>query len=468
MEKTKELLYRPIIGMELHVELKTESKMFCSCKGDYFGREPNTEVCPVCLGLPGALPYPNSKAIEWCIMLGLALDCDINKESYFERKNYFYPDLPKGYQISQYKKPFCQGGKLILSTDKKIRINRVHQEEDTGKLTHAKDVTLIDFNRSGVPLVEIVTEPDFTSTEEIKEYAEKIQRIVRAIGVSDADMEKGTMRLEPTVNLEIREGEKLFFTPLVELKNINSFRFAKKAVEYEIKRQLEEFRKNRTVKTTGNKTTRGYDEDSDTTFPQREKEEANDYRYFPEPDIPIFYFSNEKIAGLKEKIPELPEERQKRLVEKYGLTTAQATFLGSSKEKASFFEKAVEEARKQLDALKALVTGSTKSNGESQMEIYRLVANWLINSKVDINIISPEQFVKENLERRKIQAFSKEELGALVKRVIDENQKAAGDYTNGKIEALGFLIGRVKGIEKNADAEAIKRTIIELLAEKNN
>jgi len=431
-----------VIGLEVHVELKTKSKMFCSCGADYFGKQPNTHVCPVCLGLPGALPVPNKLAIDWCIKIGLALNCQINELSRFDRKNYFYPDLPKGYQISQYDQPFCFKGSITLSTGKKIGITRVHMEEDTGKLTHEGPESLIDFNRSGVPLVEIVTEPDFESAEEVVEYLKKLQQIVRYLGVSNADMEKGDMRLEPNISLRVQGTGDSGQLPKykVEVKNINSFRFVNRAIEYEIKRQTEFLKKGETPV----QETRGWNEDKNCTISQRSKEEAHDYRYFPEPDIPELIFDEKKIEEIKKTLPELPDAKAKRFKD-LGIKPKDAEILSESKKLAQFFE----------DVIKI---GKEKNIDPTQ------IANFIINRKVNAEKILPEEIINE-ISSKSIGIISDEdELEKIAKEVIDENPKAVEDYKSGKQSAIQVLIGAVmRKTQGKADAGKVREILEELL-----
>jgi len=420
-----------IIGLEVHVELKTVSKMFCSCSADHFGREPNTQTCPTCLGLPGALPVPNKKAIEWTVLLGQALGGEIQKKSFFDRKNYFYPDLPKGYQISQYEHPFILGGQLTLDNGKVVRVRRVHLEEDTGKLQHEKvdgeSVTLVDYNRSGVPLVEIVSEPDMVSSDEAKDYLEKIHQLVRYLEVSDADMEKGSMRCEPNVNLEIRDGEKMYYTPITELKNINSFRFAKKAIDYEMTRQFNEFQENRVEKTKGNKQTRGWDESKGETVLQRQKEEANDYRYFPEPDIPPIEWSEKELTDyrLLTTAIELPWDKKKRFVEQYELSEYQAKILTDKKEIADYYEEAVK-------------VGNLGGLGD-----VREIANVIINKKAPENL-EPEKLIEWILANKVIPTASEEEINKLIDKLLVEHPEVVESYKKGKVAALGMIVGLVR------------------------
>jgi len=421
-------LVKTIIGLEVHVELKTNSKMFCSCSADHFDKESNTQTCPTCLGLPGALPVPNKKAIDWTILLGLALEGEIQKNARFDRKNYFYPDLPKGFQISQYDKPFILRGNLKLVSGKNIRIRRVHLEEDTGKLLHetidGERVTLIDFNRSGVPLVEIVSEPDMNSSDEAKEYLETLQKIVQSLGISSADMEKGMMRCEPTVNLEVSDGKSKFYTPLVEIKNINSFRFVKKAIDFEVDRQFKEFLEIKIEKQKGNKTTRGWDEKKGITFLQRAKEEANDYRYFPEPDIPLIEWSDRDIRNWKLEIGkyELPWDKKKRFISQYGLSEYQARILTQDKKTAGYYEECVRIA-----------------NGK-EVEI----ANLIINKRAPENL-TPEELIKFISTSQTTQEITEEKLDELIKKLLSEHPEAAIGYKNGKVQSLGIIVGLIKG-----------------------
>ena len=445
--------YKPIIGLEVHVELKTESKMFCSCSANYFGEKPNTSVCSVCLGLPGALPVPNKKAIEWCEMIALALNCRILNNSKFDRKNYFYPDLPKGYQISQYDEPFGINGSLKLKTqnsklkteeEKIIRIRRVHMEEDTGKLTHAevdgKRVSLIDFNRSGVPLVEIVTEPDFENAAQVTQYLQKLQQIVRYLGVSNADMEKGDMRLEPNISLA-EEGSTGLPKYKVEVKNINSFRFVAKAIETEIVRQKELLEQDKTPL----QETRGWDEKKNTTVSQRVKEEANDYRYFPEPDIPPIITTQKQISSIQKLIPELPDQKQRRFVKEYKITEYDADILTREKALADYFEETVKDGKK--------------------FELTpKQIANYIINRKPNVEQTVPAELVELILATVQTTNISSDELKIAVEQTILNNPKAAEDYKVGKTQVLGFLIGKVKELlPPNSRATDIKTAIEQAL-----
>ena len=434
------MTYEPVIGLEVHVELNTKSKMFCRCSADYFGKEPNTHTCPVCLGLPGALPYINEQAINDCIKIGLALNCTISQKSLFERKNYFYPDLAKGYQISQYRWPLCFNGLMPLDNGQLIRINRVHQEEDTGKLTHKSGATLIDFNRSGVPLVEIVTEPDFKEVEEVRDYAKKLQQLFRYLKVSNADMERGDMRLEANVSVKL-EGKSGLPDYRVELKNINSFRFMVAAVEYEIKRQI-------TATENGEKLTqetRGWDEDKKCTYIQRSKEEANDYRYFPEPDLSELILDPKLIDELKNLLPELPWSKLKRFEEEFGIKKTDAPILAESKELADFFEQALEHGKK---------------HGVNAKDI----ANYIVNKKPDIQIVLPAQII-EDIKAKLVGVIGDMgELEGLAQQAISANQKAVQDYKAGKESAIQALIGAIMKLSAGkADPAKIKMILKRLL-----
>ncbi|KKR78127.1 MAG: Aspartyl/glutamyl-tRNA(Asn/Gln) amidotransferase subunit B [Candidatus Curtissbacteria bacterium GW2011_GWA1_40_9] len=436
--------FEAVIGLEVHVELYTKSKMFCSCSADYFGKEPNTHVCPVCLGLPGALPAPNKQAIKWCVAIGLALNCQIPTFSKFDRKNYFYPDLPKGYQISQYDQPFCVNGHVILSNGKKIRITRAHMEEDTAKLTHAKvdgkNVSLIDFNRSGVPLVEIVTEPDFESAQEVVEYLKLLQQTVRYLGVSEADMEKGDMRLEPNISLK-RKGGKDLPKYKVEVKNINSFKFVERAIAFEIKRQGDLLERGQVPR----QETRGWNEQKQETTSQRSKEEAHDYRYFPEPDIPPIRWSQTQIGVIKKSLPELPQVKLARFRSAYGLSFYDAKILTREKPTADYFEKAV-------------------LAGKKHGVLAKQVANLIINKKPDIITVPPVELVQNLIAQTTTRGISDETSNKIAQEIIDENPTVVKDYKEGKTNAIQVLIGKV--MQKNqgkAEPRKVKEILEKLL-----
>lgn len=438
---TKKILmnHKVIIGLEVHVELKTKRKMFCECLADYFGKKPNSHTCPVCLGLPGALPVVNRHAIEWCAQIGLALNCNIPLFSKFDRKNYFYPDLAKGYQISQYDEPFCLDGKIEVN-GKTIRIRRVHMEEDTGKLLHEtinqENTSLIDFNRSGVPLVEIVTEPDFDNAVDVKAYLQKLQQIVRYLDVSDADMEKGQMRLEPNISISFNIGSNELPKYKVEVKNINSFSFVEKAINYEVKRQLELLEKNETPL----QETRGWDETKQKTLSQRVKEEANDYRYFPEPDIPPIRWTEAEIEKLKNTLPELPDQKIKRFIKEFNLSEYDAKLLTKDNLLATYFEEAVK--------VDANLTA-------------KQIANYIINKKVNIEAILPAELIKDLLSTSKVEEVSDEDLLIIIKEVLDKNPKISEDFKNGNENVVQFAIGQVMYIlKKKIDTNKLRELII--------
>ena len=416
--------YQPIIGMETHVELKTKSVMFCGCKNDPDAKKPNIHTCPVCLGLPGALPVANKKAIEWTIKLGLALGCKINKLSKFDRKHYFYPDLPKGYQISQYDMPFCYQGKVETSFGP-VRITRVHLEEDTGKLIHQNinghNVSLIDFNRSGVPLVEVVTEPDIFSSVQAKEYAKKLRQIIRYLDISDCDMEKGGMRLEANISLlnvksqmTNNKSNSKFKLPnyKVELKNINSFRFLERGIEYEIERQREILESGKTPI----QETRGYNAEKNITFTQRTKEEAADYRYFPDPDLPPINISEKWLNEIKSTLPEPFDGLFKRWQEKYNLKPELVELL---------FETA-EESKKLEELFKKCIKE-------------KLSVEKFVNAMVHKKIKTIEEFKKMT----NIDEVSDDDLKVIIEKILKVNPKAVADYKAGKINTINFLVGMV-------------------------
>ncbi|MEA1937221.1 MAG: Asp-tRNA(Asn)/Glu-tRNA(Gln) amidotransferase subunit GatB [Patescibacteria group bacterium] len=487
--------YEPTIGMEIHVELKTNSKMFCSCVNNPDETEPNKNICPVCLGHPGTLPVANKKALEYVIKAGLALNCKIAEFSKFDRKNYFYPDLPKGYQISQYDQPLCGKGYLEMN-GRKINITRIHMEEDTGKLLHPKgaDYSLVDLNRAGTPLMELVTEPEIKSSKEAKEFCRQFQLIVKYLGISDADMEKGHMRCE--VNISLKPiGQKEFGTK-VEIKNLNSFRAVERSIEYEMKRQAE-------VLNEGGKIvqeTRGWDADKQETYSQRKKEEAHDYRYFPEPDLPPLDLRKEggmfDIEKIKNSIPELPLFKKYRFINQYKLTEDNAKTFSEDKELANYFEEAVSELK---DWIKTKGIDDDKSD-----KLTRLTANYILTELQRLLyahsvLISDCKITSENfsefitlidegrisssgaqtmlkemfltggdpsniLDEKGLEQVSDEgEIEKIVGMIIENNSKSVEDYKSGKEVALKFLVGQVM---KESKGKANPQIAGEILKEK--
>ncbi len=440
----------PIIGLEVHIELSTNSKMFCGCSADHFAKAPNTQVCPVCLGLPGALPYANKEAINRVVSFGLAMDCTIANFSKFDRKHYFYPDLPKGYQISQYDLPFCSKGHFEVQKDTGelfiTTIRRIHLEEDTAKMQHStvdgKRVSLVDFNRSSVPLMEMVTEPDFHDAETVVLFLKEVQKVVRYLGISTADMEKGSMRLEANISMA-QEGYTSLPEYKVELKNINSFMFLKKALEAEIRRQTAAI----TNKETLIQETRGYDEIHDKTVSQRIKEEASDYRYFPEPDLPPITFTPEAILSLKEALPELPKQKKDRFIAVYDLSSDYADILTRERARAEYFERAVDLAK------------------EHQLTT-KQIANAMINQHLDIEHAEPANLVFFLATALKKEYLGESEVEEAVSEVIKQNPGVVEKYRNGKVEVLGFLLGQTQRILKGkGEPKQIQSTLQKLLSE---
>ena len=463
--------YIPTIGLEIHAELKTKSKMFCSCKNDSSEQHPNVNVCPICLAHPGTLPVANEDAINKVMRVGLALGCTIPERSKFDRKNYFYPDLPKGYQISQYDMPLCMGGVLKVG-DRDIRITRVHLEEDTGRLVHpaGANYSLVDFNRAGVPLMELVTEPDITSNQEASAFAQELQLILRYLGASDADMERGQMRVEANISIRPEGQEKL--GTKVEVKNLNSFRAVELAIKYEIQRQTEALNGRQNVV----QETRGWDDAKGITYSQREKESAHDYRYFPEPDLPPFRFSKEMITSLRAQLPELPQKKRGRLLEEYGLSGKETEVFIQNKDLGEYFEKVIselgpklsEERLKKLtklsvnymlsDLLGLLEGASVEGEDflitpENFAELILLIEEGKISSAIAKQVLKemfakgkdPSQIIEDQSLSQIVDTASIENIA---KDIIAKNPKAVEDFKKGKENALQFLVGQMMAASK--------------------
>jgi aspartyl-tRNA(Asn)/glutamyl-tRNA(Gln) amidotransferase subunit B len=458
--------YEAIVGMEVHAQLQTQSKMFCGCNAEVFGAEPNTHVCPVCLGMPGVLPVINRRAVEQVVMVGLALHCEIAETAVFSRKNYFYPDLPKAYQISMYDFPLCQHGWVEIEDParpgeavKHIRIRRVHLEEDTAKLFHAGDHSLVDFNRSGLPLMEIVTEPDIRTPEEARQYLTKLRTILRYLGVSTGDMEKGAMRCEANVSLR-PVGRKEFGTK-VEVKNLNSFRAVKQALDYEIERQARVLDAGGRVQ----QVTMGWDERRGRTVEQRSKETSEDYRYFPEPDLPPLRLSRAWVADIAAALPELPDAKGQRFAAEYELPQADATLLAGDRDVAAYFEASVAVGRERGVAPKSVsnwMTGELfrllkAENTEidqvrvapaALVELIALVERGTITSNSGKAVLS-DMFATGRAageivqEQGLVQVSEVGELARIVAEVVAAHPEQVDRYREGKETLLQWFVGQV-------------------------
>jgi len=471
------MTYEIVIGLEVHAQLLTKSKMFCSCSADYANAPPNTHVCPICLGMPGVLPVINEKAIEYTVMTALALNCTIPEYTKFDRKNYFYPDLMKGYQISQYDAPIGKGGWLTIDSDgsrKRINITRVHLEEDVAKLWHRGDYSLIDVNRSGVPLMEIVSEPEISSPAEARDYLVKLHSILRYLGVSTGNMEEGSFRCD--ANISIRPAGSKEFLPKVEVKNMNSFKAVYQALEYEARRQMKVLEEGGQLV----QETRGWLDEQGITVPQRTKEYADDYRYFPEPDLPPLVMERAWIEQIRARLPELPEARRDRFVSQYGLPLYDANILTASRAMADYFENCV----KLMGSGKAKIVSnwllgdfsrllnatntdieSARMSPEHLTELLAMVDNGNISGPAAKAVLE-EMFhtgkrASEIVTEKKLgQISDADEIRKVVKQVIASNASAVADYTSGKQQALTFLVGQVMKATRGRANPSVVREII--------
>lgn len=477
--------FKTVIGLEIHVQLSTRTKAFCSCPADVFDLPPNTAVCPVCTGQPGALPVVNEQMVKYAIKLALALNCRVNEYSRFDRKNYFYPDLPKGYQISQYFYPLAVGGYMDIDVDgttKRVRIRRLHLEEDAGKLVHEGDsitqarYSLVDMNRCGVPLVEIVTEPDLSSPKEARIFTEKLRSILRYLKISSGDMEKGALRCD--ANISVVDLERNVSSNRVEVKNMNSFRFIEKALEYEEQRIMEALMRGENVE----KETRGWDLATKTTVSMRGKEEESDYRYFPEPDIPPIVVSKEEIERLRSSLPELPDEKKLRFVQVYGLPEYDASVLTMDEFVADFFESCVKLTGKPKETSNWIMTEMLREMKELENEELRIKPQHIAElikmvDQGEISIKTAKEIFPEVFRTGKMPSQIVEEKGLkqlsderaifeIAKKVIDENPQVVSQYRSGKKSVLSFFVGQVmKQTRGTANPKLVNEVLRRLLEE---
>lgn len=474
--------YETVIGLEVHVELATKSKIFCACTTQ-FGGEPNTHCCPICTGMPGTLPVLNKQVVEYAIAAGLALNCSITQKCKFDRKNYFYPDLPKAYQVSQLYLPIARDGGIEIETaagKKMVRIHEIHMEEDAGKLIHDPwgDCTLVDYNRCGVPLIEIVSEPDMRSAEEVVAYLDKLKLILQYLGVSDCKMQEGSLRAD--INLSVREMGAMEFGTRTEMKNMNSFKAIARAIEGERKRQIEllEFGK-KVIQET-----RRWDDNKDSSFAMRSKEDAQDYRYFPEPDLPPIYISNEWLDRIRKEQPELRDEKMIRYEREFEIPAYDASIITSSKHLADLFEGTVALSGKPKEVSNWLMVETMRLLKEQEMDAEEIIftpaqlaklIDMVDSNKINRTIAKEvfEQIFKENADPQEY--VEKHGLGmvsdnsllrSVIERVFTENPQSVADYKSGKVRAMGFLVGQtMKEMKGKADPGAVNLLVKELLDE---
>ena len=470
-----------VMGLEVHTELSTKTKIFCNCSTQ-FGGEPNTHVCEICSGMPGTLPLLNKKVVEYAVRTGLATNCTITQYNKFDRKNYFYPDLPKAYQISQLYLPICRNGYIEVDAadgeKKKIRIHEIHMEEDAGKLIHDEweDCTLVDYNRCGVPLLEIVSEPDFRSAEEVLQYLERLRAILQYIGASDCKMQEGSLRAD--INLSVRKKGEEKFGVRTEMKNMNSFKAIQRAIEYESQRQIELLEEGGVV----TQETRRWDDNKGVSTAMRSKEDAQDYKYFPEPDLPPIEISDEYIENIKNNMPELPREKKQRYMTELGLPEYDTNILTGSVYLVRLFERTVEVTGNPKDSANWIMGELMKLLNDSQTlpenmsfefdslgKIINLVNSGKINrgtgkkvlEKVFTDNVEPEKYIEEN----NLGAMT--DTGAIksvIEQVIAENEKSVNEYKGGKTQAFQYLIGQsMRALRGKAPAQEVQKILKELL-----
>ena len=471
--------YEVVIGLEVHCELSTKTKIFCSCSTE-FGGEPNTHCCPICMAMPGTLPVLNEKVVEYAVKAGLATNCEISKDSKNDRKNYFYPDTPRAYQISQYDKPLCEHGVIEIDTDngkKKIGITRIHIEDDAGKLNHDEfsGGSLVDLNRAGVPLIEIVSEPDMRSSEEAEAYLRKLKSILEYIEVSDCKMQEGSLRADVNVSVH-KPGEP--FGTRTEMKNMNSFRSITRAIEYEIDRQIDVLEDGGKVE----QETLRWDEVSGKTFSMRDKEDAQDYRYFPEPDLVAIKLSEEYIENIKNTLPELPESRKQRYLEEYKLSEKDANIITSSKYLSDLFEGAIKICNNPKAVNNWIISDISRILNETEMEpieipfdskqlakLVILIDKGTISSKIAKKVLvemfehprDPEDIIDE---KGWVQISDEGAIKDVVLKVLEANPQSIVDYKAGKDRALGFLVGQaMKETKGKANPQMLNKMFLEEL-----